>query len=416
MINTTWQKFITACKDNDIKGISNCLQQEGFIHDTKDNNTPLRYALLIGVTEIATLILTKDDNYPLYNPSKIIFDELLKVLNHTPSLFCKTITSHGENAETFQSKLSDQRGLYLISLYKSACHVQIHHEGKGFSALDTEQGKQLESILQQPINVNIQDTEGHSILFYAVLSEDHFFIATLLKHYDNICPDLLEAALGQACKYNSLPSIKALLDSNKVTSECIAKKIASYHSKKHKQNVLATLIRYPSLDMADTAGKLANLYYKNKGFSKMKIDLHEMVAEKIILLIDKIIHPHHLLQLLDGIGIGNIDEKTKDELPGKNHALHPLRYRSMDVFGFNLKKGYRETNDSKKIAEAIFKKAEDLLNNKEGKDIDYNCFKKIFDRNIERRPSKKSDEARQARLNACIEDNAPMHQPNLNKF
>ncbi len=81
------------------------------------------------------------------------------------------------------------------------------------------------------------------------------------------------------------------------------------------------------------------------------------IAEICIDLIKQSDSIKELGQLLDGIGVSFGDK------PGLNGTLAPLRYRSKNLVKSlwnNANMGYRETNDTHKIAQAAFKRAHEL--------------------------------------------------------
>ncbi len=107
------------------------------------------------------------------------------------------------------------------------------------------------------------------------------------------------------------------------------------------------------------------------------------VFEKCIPAITKV---EQLLTLLDAIGV------DAGNSPGSDKRLAQLRKRPFR---------YRETNDSEKIARAIFKRAKDILaeqGNKLSSEDEYRQYRELLDRCIVRKPNRDTKKAREARV------------------
>ncbi len=137
---------------------------------------------------------------------------------------------------------------------------------------------------------------------------------------------------------------------------------------------------------------------------------HSDIAIEVNKQIDKIEHPHHLLDIVMAIGIGN------GNAPGIDDELSKLRYRQEYHHAF-LKGdfGYRETNDSEEIARKIIERAKDILekNNYQVKDqAEYAIYLNLFDRQITRY-NKTKDQAERQELVTWLKENAVLPEDDI---
>ncbi len=240
-------------------------------------------------------------------------------------------------------------------------------------------------------HVNQKGENGETLLhlacFYGYEKIVHLLLGredTQINHRD----DYGQTALNGACFNGHIAIVNELLNQKDIDVNCAddGNHTAFYCAlAKNHIAIIERLLAHPDLEVVSCLVML--LEHNNMDVHNEK--QHKNIVTCFIKYIPAMQHIHHLLAILEAIGVGKGNKK------GDNAILSELRYRNLKTVKLFKEMGYRETNDTEKLALEIFSRAEDLLKERDyqiDSNDEYEKFEGIYNRQITRKPKKEKIE------------------------
>ncbi len=266
---------------------------------------------------------------------------------------------------------------------------------------------------EKNIGVGWVNDNDETVLHVACLYGYKEIVDNLFEQRDisiNATDNSGRTALHHACHYGDITIVEKLLTAENIDINCVNDAVPPPFYSAFAQDHFAIVERLLACETLDIVACLNVLLTHNK----MDVNDEQQHANIVQYLIEYVLfiqYAHHLLATLDAIGVGKGNQKGDDDI------LSVLRYRNLRTVKAFKNMGYRETNDTEKLAQAIFARAYVLLN-KMGYKIDsqeiYEQFAGIYNRQITRHPKKKEVEVRLAnfeeKVTKLFEDEQPVNR------
>ncbi|XP_034947304.1 alpha-latroinsectotoxin-Lt1a-like [Chelonus insularis] len=240
-----------AAERNNEKILMSLLQNQVKLNERDDNGqTPLFYAVAAKNLNVVDILLKKGADY-----------ELIDFFDYTPFHLAAQLQSLDvievflkNNIDANLSNLRRQTPLFYSSrkllnpqpkfFYKETCPKVIH------------------ALLKKGANINFQDSQGHTPLHYAVISDNIEFAQTLLEfNADVTIQDKLgKNVLHLACQYSNNQCTSVLLNFNIDINAVDIEKRTALHMAVKAQNYSAVqliLKKNPNINMKDKFNKTA---------------------------------------------------------------------------------------------------------------------------------------------------------------